>query len=194
MTYEVEAKVYHADLDSLRQHLEALGAVLSAPRILERNWRYVSPALQGEYVLRLRQDSRTRLTYKEGGTATDDGHLARLELETDVGDFEVMHTILEKLGFRVALIYEKYRTTYTWQGAEIVLDELPYGPFVEVEGDSATIEHVLNALGLGAAPRLTESYVALFERIKAALNINPRDLTFSAFEGVDVPPALFGVK
>jgi adenylate cyclase class 2 len=194
MTYEVEAKVYHADLDGLRQRLEALGAVLSAQRILERNWRYVSPALQGEYVLRLRQDSRARLTYKEGAAATTDGHLTRLELETEVGDFETMHAILEKLGFHVALIYEKYRTTYTWQGAEIVLDELPYGSFVEVEGDSTTIERVLSALGLEASPRLTASYVTLFEQVKVALNLNLRDLTFSAFDGVDVPSALFGVK
>jgi len=32
------------------------------------------------------------------------------------------------------MMYEKYRTTFTIGSLEVVLDELPYGNFVEIEG------------------------------------------------------------
>ena len=73
-----------------------------------------------------------------------------------------MHVILRRLGYEVALVYEKYRTTYELDGAEIVLDELPYGNFTEIEGDAETIERVVAVLGMGAARRMSGSYVQIF--------------------------------
>ena len=49
------------------------------------------------------------------------------EYEVEVSDFDQAHAILTKLGFALALRFEKYRETFTYQGAEIVLDEVPFG-------------------------------------------------------------------
>jgi adenylate cyclase class 2 len=192
---ETEVKLYVPDLRVVEQRLQTLGAHLSAPRVFERNVRYEDEAhtlTPRGVVLRLRQDSRTRLTYKESG-AQAQGIVSRLEVEVEVGEFAAMEMILGKLGFHPALVYEKYRTTYALDGAEVVLDEMPYGNFVEIEGEHETIERLISRLELNAAPRIPASYTALFEHIKQALKLEMRDLTFANFAGVDVPDWLIRV-
>jgi len=195
MTLETEVKFYIADLDEISARLHTAGAQQSHRRIFEQNLRYENAAqtlAAQDVVLRLRQDDRARLTYKQAlPEQSDTRTTTRLELETEVGDFATMDAILHKLGFYVAMAYEKYRTTYTLHGAEIMLDEMPFGNFIEVEGLAEPIEQVVAALGLGGAPRFLVSYVALFEAVKARLGLTLRDLTFAAFEGVELPDAIF---
>lgn len=195
MTLETEVKFYIADLDEISARLHTAGAQQSHRRTFEQNLRYEDAAqtlTAQDVVLRLRQDDRARLTYKQALPQQSDARATtRLELETEVGDFATMDAILHKLGFHVAMAYEKYRTTYTLHGAEIMLDEMPFGNFIEVEGLAEPIEQVVAALDLGGAPRFLVSYVALFETVKARLGLTMRDLTFAAFEGVELPDAIF---
>ena len=142
---EVEVKLQTPDLARVREALEAAGAALTKPRVFERNLRYNSAdgsLMAAGNVLRLRQDDRAKLTYKSD-MSVQSGIVSRFEAEVEVSDFEIMDVILRRLGYEVALVYEKYRTTYELDGAEIVLDELPYGSFTEIEGDAETIERVV---------------------------------------------------
>src|SRR5215208_5345342 len=130
---ETEVKLYVPDLESVAQRLESLGAKISAPRILERNTRYEDLGgwiASSGTVIRLRQDTRARLTYKDGERTEGEFGSSRYEVEVEVSDFKKMATILDKLGFHPVLSYEKYRTTYQLDDAEITLDEMPYGNFV----------------------------------------------------------------
>ncbi len=190
---EVEVKLHTPDLESVQRALDAAGATLLKPRVFERNLRYdsVDGALMAAgIVLRLRQDEAVKLTYK-ADASVERGIVSRFEAEVEVSDFETMDVILKRLGYVVALVYEKYRTTYALDGAEIVLDELPYGNFSEIEGDAATIERVVETLGLSGARRMTGSYVELFWDVKARLGLGVRDCSFAAFAGVDVGDSLF---
>jgi adenylate cyclase, class 2 len=191
---ETEIKLYTPDHAPILQKMHQLGARLAYPRVLETNLRYENATdtltPQG-IVLRLRQDNRARLTYKDGGTISD-GIITRQELEVEVSDLQIMHLILERLGFRVALKYEKYRTTYDYYGAEIVVDELPFGNFVEIEGDIETIEGIVKTLGLSQAKRYAESYTKLFTQVKQALGLTFNDLSFENFQGISIPESLFG--
>lgn len=188
---ENEVKLYVPDLGAVEAALLRLGAELVAPRVLERNQRFEdntrSLNVRG-VVLRLRQDSRARLTYKEPCTWTHDGIGAQFEAEIEVDDFGTTELILKRLGFVPSVLYEKYRTTYHYDGAEIMLDEMPYGHFVEIEAESDVIRRVIAALGLDDAPRLTVNYITLFNRVKAALNLPFDELTFDAFRRITVPP------
>ncbi len=194
---ETEVKIAVADLDAIRQRLEAAGAALRAPRVFERNVRYEDAAgtlTPNDIVLRLRQDATARLTYKappDADTALAENVRTRFEAEVTVSDFDTMDIILRRLGFVPYVVYEKYRTTYRLGAAEVVLDEMPFGPFIEVEGTASAIDQALDALGLADAPRILDSYLVLFERVKAALALDAHDLTFDNFAGVDVPPEVF---
>ena len=186
--YEVEVKLNSPDLKAVKESLEAAKAIPLTLRVYERNIRYDRPdgALTAAgVVLRLRRDNATRLTYK-ADASVERGIVSRFEAEVELWDFDTMDVILKRLGYEVALIYEKYRTTYSLAGAEIVLDELPYGNFTEIEGDATTIERVIEELGLGDCRRMTGSYVGIFWDVKARLGLVARDCTFEAFAGLDV--------
>jgi adenylate cyclase class 2 len=190
---ETEVKLYVPHLEWVQVRLEGIGAKLTAPRVYERNVRFENTAktLTTEgVVLRLRHDKRNRLTYKEGGNEQD-GIISRTEIEVEVSDFDAMQTILMKLGYSPHMIYEKFRTTYEIDGAEVVLDEMPYGNFMEIEGDQPVIESLLKRIGLEAAPRLSASYSTLFDRVKQQLGLSFNDLTFENFKSIDVPEKAF---
>lgn len=190
---ETEIKLYTPDHASILQKMHALGARLVYPRVLETNIRYENASntlTEQGITLRLRQDSRARLTYKDGGSIAD-GIVSREELEVEISDLQVMALILGRLGFHAAWTYEKYRTTYEFYGAEIVIDELPYGNFTEIEGDTETIEDVLRTLEMSAAPRFTDSYSQLFRNVKLALGLTFNDLTFANFTDIAVPISVF---
>jgi adenylate cyclase class 2 len=192
--YETEVKFYVPDLAIIQKRLEGGGAKCTAPRILERNVRYENEthSLSDKgIVLRLRQDSRVRLTYKEQGKYKSGDISHRPEWEVEVSDFETMETILNKLGFSSYMVYEKYRTTYEWRDVEIVLDELPYGRFVEIEGEEETIREAIKTFGLDGYTAQALSYVNLFDRVKRMLDLNFYNLTFKNFEGIDVPARVF---
>ncbi len=190
---ETEVKLYVPHLEVVQARLEMLGATLTAPRVYEQNVRYENAAhtlTSDGIVLRLRQDTRARLTYKEGGSAQD-GIVSRTEIEVEVSDFAAMEAILVKLGYATAMRYEKYRTTFALNGVEIVLDEMPYGNFVEIEGESGAIAAAIDRLELQDAPRSSASYVTLFEKVKAQLGLTFNDLTFGNFKGLTVPESMF---
>jgi adenylate cyclase class 2 len=189
---EIEVKFYMtaAELAAMPATLDKIGATLTSARIYERNMRYENTSYSltaARKVIRLRQDSRVRLTYKEPSPTALSGVSARTELEVTVSDFETMDAILGKLGYFPAWEYEKYRTTYTWRGAEIVLDELPYGYFIEIEGGAAQIEAAIQALGLNKQPRIKASYSDLFFQLKTLLSLKFIHLTFDNFKNVTLP-------
>ncbi|OGO18605.1 MAG: hypothetical protein A2Z14_12130 [Chloroflexi bacterium RBG_16_48_8] len=181
---EIEAKFYLGDLEPLRTKLSSLGANLTDERILERNWRFDTPdgrlTASGE-VLRIREDRRIRLTYKR----PIQGTLERLEIELEVDDSEKIKMFLEALGYKVFFIYEKYRETFEFGQVEVVLDEVPYGSFVEIEGPSIeSIRQACRDLHLKWDLRLSSTYLGIFERIRRKINLPFTDATFEAFSQV----------
>src|SRR5690606_27366801 len=179
----------------VRRRLDEAGARLVQARILERNNRYddFKGNLSGAGdVLRLRHDTRARLTFKQGRDKTRVGDaVSRFEAEVEVSDFDAMDEILRRLGYRTYMVYEKYRTTYQLDGVEVVLDELPYGNFVEIEGEAEAIQQVRLRLGLGEATAYRGGYTDLFERVRRKLKLKFTDLTFANFEQIDVPQSAF---
>jgi adenylate cyclase, class 2 len=194
---ETEVKLYVADLEAVAGRLQVAGAILLTPRVFERNIRYenASESLTARgIIVRLRQDQRNRLTYKEPSEAHEDGLMTRFEAEVEVDDFDTMALILERLGYHPHTTYEKYRTTYTLDETEIVLDELPYGNFVEIEGQPDGIRRVIEKLELATAQRYRENYLALFDNVRRNLGLPFQHLTFDNFREIDVPPPAFAAR
>ena len=98
--------------------------------------------------LRVRKiGEKTILTFKQG-IQNEFAIKHQLEFETEVADAEQIEKIIESLGFQVGLIYEKRRKTWKFKNVEVVLDELPFGLFMEIEGkmtDIALAEMLLEA-------------------------------------------------
>lgn len=99
-------------------------------------------------VLRLRRiENRAILTYKER-LPSESAIKQQIEHETAIDNPEAMGEILKKLGYRPFLVYEKRRKTWHFGSTEIVLDELPFGNFMEIEGAEEEILSVEKQLGV----------------------------------------------
>src|SRR5215831_18413949 len=139
----------------LIEDLVAMGATLTTPRTYEENLLFDTPDAQFRRqgrLLRLRRDRRNRITYKEPPIHHAVDFKVMQEYEVEVSDFDQAQTILTKLGFALALRFEKYRETFTYQGAEIVLDEVPFGTFMEIKGPQEAIRTIPIARELDFAP------------------------------------------
>lgn len=194
---ELEVKFYLRDLPALKAKLESEQARCVQERVHEVNLRFDTPdeELGRTFrVLRLRKDRNSRLTYKGPGRVQD-GVRMREELEFTVGDFDTAKAFLEALGYQLAVMYEKYRTTYSIDDVLVTLDEMPYGNFAEIEGpDGKSIQLMANRLGLNWEERILDSYLVLFDQVRVALAFTFHDLSFANFENLDVPPDALGVK
>lgn len=194
---ETEAKFYVLHLDQITQRLDNFQARLIQARVLETNLRFDLPDhsfRSSGRVLRLRRDTESKLTYKGAGQ-NKNGVLDRQEIEFVVGDFEKAKQFLDALGYRQTMFYEKYRATYEFENASIMLDKLPYGDFVEIEGeDVEQIQKVAANLNLDWSAAIETSYTSLFENVKKALELPFQDLSFQNFEGIKVTPAHLRVQ
>jgi adenylate cyclase class 2 len=187
MNLEVEVKFFVSDLSLVRQRLLAMGAEIHKPRVFERNIRYDNGwngLQQRGAILRLRQDTEAIMTYKgipDGHHVDNDAARIREELEVTLSDFDMAHLILERLGFEAKQTYEKHRETFSLEDVEIVLDEMPYGDFVELEGDVAALHRVSTALGLDWERRILANYLGLLEQLNQQQQLLITDLTFDNF-------------
>jgi adenylate cyclase class 2 len=174
MAIEIEKK-YRIDkkrLVDLTAKLGELGATFSY-ETFEENYLHRGGLLDGRgAVLRLRKtDAKTTLTYKEKvGTETDFKH--QIEFETIVSDVDATENIIERLGYKLAVIYEKHRKAWHLGNVEVVLDELPFGYYMEIEGtmeDILTVEKLLEADKLEPEfrgyPRLTLKFGKLIDGV-----------------------------
>ena len=187
---EVEVKFLVADLAAFRDRLLAAGGTLTKARIFERNVRFDTPdgdLLKKRELLRLRQDSDVRITFKgEVPQALQSEAKVREELEVGVTDFETTALIFERLGFAPVQVYEKYRETFVLGAVEVVLDEMPYGDFVELEGEEVAIKTAATDLGLAWDKRINNNYLGLMADLKQFHQLNFDDLTFANFEGREI--------
>lgn len=148
-----------------RKALGRAGARLVEGRAFEDNLLFDDPRGDlrgGGSILRLRRvPGGGSLTFK-GARRVQDGLKTREEIETEVKDPDALELVLQRLGFRPAFRYQKYRETWSLHDQTVVVDETPIGDFIEIEGSPEGIHRVAQALGFSRADYLTDSYVGLF--------------------------------
>jgi len=146
METEFETKILDVDVASMKQLLEEIGATFVKEKFQQRYVYDFTPVNPNSWV-RLRTDgSKTTLTVKEIHNDDVDG---TKELEVSVDNFDVMHVLLQKLGYQARAYQENKRTSYTLDGVDIEIDEWPMiPPYVEVEGKSVEqVETIVKLLG-----------------------------------------------
>ena len=164
---ETEVKLRTDDFEGVRARLGSLGARLKERVEEERDVLFRSAAdphaLDGQ-VLRLRLvDGEGWLTWK-GESRFSGGVKRREEVQTRVGDAAAMRELLERLGYEASLEFGKRREYWDVRGLTVSLDELPWGRYVEVEGEADELERVVEELGLSGAERVEEGYPQLAAR------------------------------
>ena len=121
-------------LDAARTALSEAGAELQGTT-LEENIIYGGGILDEQSaVLRVRKTpEKTLLTFKRRVEKPSDVKY-QIEHESEFLNSDELQSILEVLGFERRIVYEKHRETWIFRNVEIVIDRLPFGLFIEVEG------------------------------------------------------------
>jgi predicted adenylyl cyclase CyaB len=193
---EIEVKFYLNGHEAFLDRLTKSGASIKRARCHEINILFddVAGTLQASRrILRLRKDVQSILTYKGMGEEIG-GVLSRREIEVVVSDFDTAGNLLLGLGYHAFMKYEKFRIVYEFNDCEVVLDELPYGWFCEIEGvKPQDIRTTARKMGLRWEARILRSYRILFEQWRQNRQATFPDLTFANFKGIMVTPEDLGV-
>jgi adenylate cyclase class 2 len=181
---EVEIKFRVRDVEQLESSLRASGFHEQTQRTHEMNTLYDFPSgalrNRGE-LLRIRKyGERWLLTHKSGRTQSNDRHKSREETETVVENGEVLDKILHALGFKVVFRYEKFRSEWTDDRGDVVIDETPIGNFAEIEGEPQWIDQIASRLGVTEDQYITGSYAELFFVWKREHSSPAEHMTFDA--------------
>jgi predicted adenylyl cyclase CyaB len=167
MPIEIEKK-YRLTLKDRRAIEKKLRALGSKPKRLEHeeNTIYRGGILGfGFRALRLRRvNGEAILTLKER-LPTDSPIKHQNEDETRVNDANATDAILRGIGFEPALVYEKRRTRWDVGRAKVVIDELPYGLFMEIEASEKEIRRVEKLIAAESLPVVLETYPAMTAKI-----------------------------
>ncbi|WP_147821614.1 class IV adenylate cyclase [Salidesulfovibrio onnuriiensis] len=165
MALEMELKYVDVDFARVRGLLQGFAA-RSMGRYFEENLvfddRERSLKRKGMLLrLRLKRGQAVLTVKKPPQVETDPRLKVFEELETPVHDFAIMRAILESLDYSVAFAYEKVREKWELEGGFICLDTLPFGDFVEIEGDEKSVPRCAGVLELSPEQASRETYHGL---------------------------------
>lgn len=153
--------------DSPQRHLRPLGTLL---RLRAQQWFDITGQCRQSHILTLKTAANEQ-----------QGCKIREESEVCVDDAPTMESILSGLGYEITARYEKVREVWQLHGAELALDILPFGNFIEVEGTVEDIEAAARLVGLDSAPQTTASYHRLHQDWRQKQDLPPAvDFVFDA--------------
>lgn len=181
MSIEIEKK-YRLDAASkktVEDTLKDVGAEFVG-REFEENTIFSSDKLRelGAIVRIRKTGQRTLLTYKRRIENQFDVK-QQIEHESEISDPEAMRAIIAELGLKPVLVYEKYRDTWRFRSVEIVIDELPFGDYMEIEGSITAIKEAEILLDLETLETEHETY----PRLTAELGETVGDIREARFKG-----------
>jgi adenylate cyclase class 2 len=175
---EKEVKLKIMDLRKVEERLRELKAD-KVGEVFERTIRLDTPDMdlaQKGVFLRVRSGFKTVITLKE--KIENQTVRERKETEFLIEDLDAMKYVLNRLGFTNEMIMEKFRQNWKYLDTVICLDTLPFGDFIEIEGEEDAIFEVINQLGLGQEV-LKGTYWDLFEEYKKVNNLAGKNIEFS---------------
>ena len=169
---ETEVKIELADLPKVRDRVLQLGFRIRTPRAFEDNWIFDLPdrsLARRRQLLRVRSFAdRAWITLKTPSRRST-RYKIRQELETELGDAEVVRQLLRSLGFEPSFRYQKFRTVLepakpSRKKLTVTFDETPIGNFLEIEGSARDILSLSAKLGYKPTDFIQDSYWQLFRK------------------------------
>lgn len=181
-THETEIKLAIPDPKTARRLLRAGGFRVSRSRVFEANTVFDTPKRslsRSATLLRLREAGGiATVTYK--GRPLAGRHKSREELESSASKPAAIAAIFGRLGFLPAFRYEKYRTEFRQprRAGVAMLDEIPIGVFLELEGTPHWIDRTARQLGFQESDYITASYGKLYVQWCLDHGVKPTNMVF----------------
>ncbi|MCK5107431.1 MAG: class IV adenylate cyclase [Nanoarchaeota archaeon] len=160
---EIKLKVENPNelIDKLRRKGAAYlgGAIERTTRLDTENLDFEK---KGKFI-RVRSGFSNTMTLKEKIDNDDKLVRRRKETEFEIGNIEKAVYLLQILGLNYSRIMEKYRQSWKYKNVKIELDELPFGVFIEIEGEEKDIQSTCDDLELDSTQKILVTYWHLHE-------------------------------
>ena len=179
---EIEVKFKISNLSVLEEKVKVTNNKELFKNIIQQSVRVDTPEellRQKGVFLRVRSGEKKTMTVKSIIPGSDKKFKEREELEIEISDVGLAEKILFTLGFTQKWIMEKYRTEYELMGTILALDHLPFGDYLEIEGEKDLIEKVVKMLGLEKQERIISTYWHLFDDYKRINNLTGENIVFN---------------
>lgn len=180
MSIEQEYKFSIEEENSIEVNLRKMGA-RGGERVHELTVMFDNKQNQ-----MLEKDSRLRVrtrTFKDGSSVailsfkqplSREGVKQEIEHEVSVDNVIALKMILKEIGYEPVSSYERYRTDYSLgkgsQKIQVSIDELPFGKFVEIEGNNIDqITNLASSLGFDPSNHIPNSYDGIYDQIERTL-------------------------
>lgn len=175
MNKEIEIKICLEDKEGLQKKLLTLGWK-AVNTVFHKTYLVTTPNeglfKKGIYPRVRIEGDKTRFTIKvkpveqKGIDDREMKFFQREEHEIWVEDAEELVRMLAILGLTEVLVDEKYRQT--WESEElanlsVVIDTLPFGCYMEIEGQKEEIDQMIKKLGLENKERITIAYRRVYQ-------------------------------
>jgi len=163
---EIKLKINKEELDRIERELSLKNEIWH----FERTYGFFTP--NGESVKngifpRIKSTGNNEgwldIKVKDIGLKTD--YFERKEYRIYALDIKNTIIMLGILGYSKMRIFEKFRKKIAYQKVEICLDRLPFGLFVEIEGEKGNIEKMINKLGLKNNERIAKAYLKIADEM-----------------------------
>lgn len=176
--YEIELKFKVDDHKGIIKFLEEMNAEFVG-KAFERTVRFDTNdqvlEKSGRF-LRTRTGFKNVITFKR--KIDSDDFKEREEIEFEISDPEKMNYILKNLGFSKILIMEKNREKWNYKNTEVVLDELPMGNYIEIEGEKESIFEVVKDFQLNIDDKITGTYWDIWREFANKNKIDNENIIF----------------
>jgi len=178
--HEVEIKFKIINSSFIRKILKKQGAQFIG-KAFEKTFRFDTTdknlEQRGQF-LRVRTGFKNVITFKR--KIENKKFKEREEIELEISNPEKMRMILENLGFTKILIMEKYREKWRSDDKEIVIDRLPMGMFIEIEGEEKVIKEMVKTLGFDFKDKITGTYWDLWREFSKKEGIKDENIIFTS--------------
>ncbi len=175
---EIEVKFALKNALKIRKILKRNKAKFKG-RAFERTVRFDSKDKKLEKsgkFLRIRTGFEKTITFKK--KIENKNFKERIEIELEIDDEKKMAEILKNLGFNKILIMEKFREKWTLLDTEIVIDKLPMGLFIEIEGGEKAINKMIKLLELDSEKRILVTYWDIWKNFARKNKIKNQNIIF----------------
>lgn len=168
---EIELKFAVNDFTVLQKKMQSLGAELEDPYFEENKVFDTKDGHLREQgiLLRLRKArGRSVLCLKRPAVLRSEQFKVQEEIEAMIKESWAIEQILESLELRVSFCYEKVREKWKIGESVVCLDLLPFGKYVEIEGQEEAIRAVARILDLDLGKGIKKNYHQLHQEYLAA--------------------------
>lgn len=178
MKREIEVKIKIENIDEIREKILSIGAkFIGKEKQVDEYFDFEDDKLRREdKAIRIR--NKKILAYKTN-SLKEDGMKKVDETEFELQDYEGFITLLHGMGLKKSFLKEKERESFEIEKTKIEIDILPFGKFVEIEGNEENINKISEQLGFDKNQFIPNSYKTLYEKYCEEKNIeNKKEIKF----------------